>query len=65
MEHKQAHVKRTNTLSVTDPDKEEQDQDHVSEECENFEDKESNAELKLQREFSASSDNGVCSAKKN
>ena len=32
--HKEAYVKRRNELYVVDPDKEEKEHDHVTEECE-------------------------------
>ena len=63
MEHKKIHVKLRNTLSNVDPDGEEQEHDHVVEECEKIGDKECNIQLKLQREFSNSSDDEISSAK--
>ena len=62
-EHKKLHVKLRNTLSVLDPDEEEQEHDHVVEECEKIGEKECIIQLKLQREFSNLSYNEMCSAK--
>ena len=61
VKHKQAHMKK---IYVIDAEEEDQEYDRVVKEFENIKDKESNAELKWQREFSALSNNAVCSAKK-
>ena len=45
--------------SVVDPDEQEQEHDHVAEECNKIEDKESNTQLKFQREFTNLSDDAV------
>ena len=60
-EYKEVHAKITIILSVVDLDEEEQEHDHVSEEGEQIEDKESKIQLKSQREFSALSNDPVCS----
>ena len=46
--HKKHHTKRRNVLSIADLDEEEQEHDHVAEECENIENKKSNTQLKSQ-----------------
>ena len=61
-EHKQDRFKRRNVLSVTAPDEEEKENDHISEKFKKIEEKESNAQLKSQQEFSALSDNAVYSS---
>ena len=64
VEHKQFFIKRRNISSVTDPDEEEEENDHTTEDCEKIEDKELNIQPKSQREFSELHDDIVCSAKK-
>ena len=61
-DHKEVHIKRRSILSVADPEEEEQEHDHVAEQCDKNEDKESNIKLKSQREFSNLSDFSVYSA---
>ena len=63
-EHKKIHVKIRNTLSFEeDLDEEEQEHDHIVEECEKIGEKKCNIQLKLQQEFSISSNDEICSAK--
>ena len=56
VENKKVHVKRGNMSSVVDPCEEEQECDHIEEECKNIEDKQSSTQLKSQREFYDSPD---------
>ena len=59
-EHKEVCF-RKNMLSAVDPNKEEQECDHGTEEHKKIEDKESNIQLKSQRKFATSSDDAACS----
>ena len=65
-DHKEVRVKRRNTLLVVDPEEDEQEYDHEVEECDKIEDdkKDSNAQLKLQREFEKLLDDTAYSAVK-
>ena len=59
---KEVYAKRRITLHVADPDKEGKESDHVAEEHDEIEDKESSAQIKSQREFTNSSDDASCPA---
>ena len=61
-DHKEVRVERRNILSVADHDKEEKEHDHVVEECDKIEGKESSTQLKSWREFTNFSDYTMSSA---